>query len=110
MPLRISLPPQRFFTHSTSFQLSVGSNWPAIHCESVVRLPVFGMRPSRLPNDLRFPLSTFNAQDGFPSTSRKVPSVRRGGTARPFFRRSEEHTSELQSHHDLVCRLLLEKK
>src|SRR5947207_15478964 len=26
------------------------------------------------------------------------------------FRRSEEHTSELQSHSDLVCRLLLEKK
>src|SRR5437667_7141489 len=24
--------------------------------------------------------------------------------------RSEEHTSELQSHHDLVCRLLHEKK
>src|SRR5437773_8777563 len=24
--------------------------------------------------------------------------------------RSEEHTSELQSHHELVCRLLLEKK
>src|SRR5437773_6950487 len=24
--------------------------------------------------------------------------------------RSEEHTSELQSHHDLVCRLLLEPK
>src|SRR5437773_9386687 len=28
--------------------------------------------------------------------------------ARPMLR-SEEHTSELQSHHDLVCRLLLEK-
>src|SRR5437667_8494012 len=27
-----------------------------------------------------------------------------------FHARSEEHTSELQSHHDLVCRLLLEKK
>src|SRR5437773_9132452 len=27
-----------------------------------------------------------------------------------IMRRSEEHTSELQSHHDLVCRLLLEKK
>src|SRR5438874_3856912 len=26
------------------------------------------------------------------------------------FRRSEEHTSELQSRRDLVCRLLLEKK
>src|SRR5436190_14050349 len=31
----------------------------------------------------------------------------RDGCAR---RRSEEHTSELQSHSDLVCRLLLEKK
>src|SRR5260221_5372413 len=30
-----------------------------------------------------------------------------GSCARP---RSEEHTSELQSHSDLVCRLLLEKK
>src|SRR6266540_6176413 len=29
---------------------------------------------------------------------------------RPRLARSEEHTSELQSHHDLVCRLLLEKK
>src|SRR5437773_6731823 len=28
----------------------------------------------------------------------------------PAWKRSEEHTSELQSHHDLVCRLLLEKK
>src|SRR5690349_24904395 len=27
-----------------------------------------------------------------------------------FCRRSEEHTSELQSRRDLVCRLLLEKK
>src|SRR5438034_1588093 len=28
----------------------------------------------------------------------------------PLPDRSEEHTSELQSHSDLVCRLLLEKK
>src|SRR5438034_6352759 len=28
----------------------------------------------------------------------------------PPWRGSEEHTSELQSHSDLVCRLLLEKK
>src|SRR5260221_8248152 len=33
------------------------------------------------------------------------PPVGRGARAR-----SEEHTSELQSHSDLVCRLLLEKK
>src|SRR5688572_32550792 len=36
------------------------------------------------------------------------PSRNRGG---PFFsKRSEEHTSELQSQSNLVCRLLLEKK
>src|SRR5215469_8145096 len=34
------------------------------------------------------------------------------GSLRPseFVARSEEHTSELQSRRDLVCRLLLEKK
>src|SRR5947209_8840068 len=31
-------------------------------------------------------------------------------TLQPFHRRSEEHTSELQSRQYLVCRLLLEKK
>src|SRR5260221_9485502 len=31
-------------------------------------------------------------------------------THRQWAKRSEEHTSELQSHSDLVCRLLLEKK
>src|SRR5438132_4674668 len=36
------------------------------------------------------------------------PRVRGGADARRA--RSEEHTSELQSHSDLVCRLLLEKK
>src|SRR5260221_10440415 len=36
---------------------------------------------------------------------------RRGNLAAALQRlRSEEHTSELQSHSDLVCRLLLEKK
>src|SRR2546428_8494673 len=34
----------------------------------------------------------------------------RGGAARGVSNRSEEHTSELQSRSDLVCRLLLEKK
>src|SRR5207237_7773948 len=40
---------------------------------------------------------------------RRIPALdypRRGGTCR----RSEELTSELQSHLNLVCRLLLEKK
>src|SRR5438034_8176389 len=41
------------------------------------------------------------------------PAPRRVGHShhdRPHPARSEEHTSELQSHSDLVCRLLLEKK
>src|SRR6266540_5682559 len=40
-----------------------------------------------------------------PSSPVTGDTVRLTGTVR-----SEEHTSELQSHHDLVCRLLLEKK
>src|SRR5207248_6926425 len=35
----------------------------------------------------------------------RLPTVSNGGKTR-----SEEHTSELQSPYDLVCRLLLEKK
>src|SRR5438034_7060003 len=41
------------------------------------------------------------------------PSADGGQFDTPFHytdARSEEHTSELQSHSDLVCRLLLEKK
>src|SRR5271165_6954914 len=36
--------------------------------------------------------------------------ARDGGAARSARSRSEEHTSELQSRENLVCRLLLEKK
>src|SRR2546428_3363060 len=44
----------------------------------------------------------------------RAPAVRPGGQGSgrvaPGLCRSEEHTSELQSRSDLVCRLLLEKK
>src|SRR5437773_12177516 len=39
-----------------------------------------------------------------------APVRHRPAAGTPRGPRSEEHTSELQSHHDLVCRLLLEKK
>src|SRR5690349_22206617 len=42
------------------------------------------------------------------SSTRRLPEVRSRNSRRPA--RSEEHTSELQSRRDLVCRLLLEKK
>src|SRR5438132_2742115 len=44
-------------------------------------------------------------------TSENVDRVRYVVVSKiPVTGRSEEHTSELQSHSDLVCRLLLEKK
>src|SRR3712207_8908109 len=44
-------------------------------------------------------------------SARRRPRARAGpACGRPGRRRSEEHTSELQSRQYLVCRLLLEKK
>src|SRR5438874_10761670 len=69
----------------------------------------------RPPRSTLFPYTTL-----FRSLWRRLPtpSGRRacpcGWSYNPcsscFARRSEEHTSELQSRRDLVCRLLLEKK
>src|SRR5688572_31563480 len=68
--------------------------------------------PTRRSSDLRparFPRALARQR-----RTRTVVSVRRtlSGSARLFaaVRRSEEHTSELQSQSNLVCRLLLEKK
>src|SRR5882672_8803531 len=45
-----------------------------------------------------------------PATSSCTLKLPAHCSARENHARSEEHTSELQSHSDLVCRLLLEKK
>src|SRR5690625_5668894 len=80
-------------------------------------LPIYGPRPTRSPLwglcALTAP-STNPAWDwqvsatGAGSPSPPPPRPRRRAGRRP--RRSEEHTSELQSRGQLVCRLLLEKK
>src|SRR3982751_7095454 len=63
-------------------------------------------------------LYTLSLHDALPICTRAVASSPppahaatppRSASA-PTARRSEEHTSELQSRSDLVCRLLLEKK
>src|SRR6266581_8453234 len=60
----------------------------------------------RPPRSTLFPYTTlFRSARGGPPGHRQEP--RRPGTDQ---RRSEEHTSELQSPVHLVCRLLLEKK
>src|SRR5947207_10524785 len=48
--------------------------------------------------------------DAIATIARVVHGRRPGDWGLSFGLRSEEHTSELQSHSDLVCRLLLEKK
>src|SRR5690349_23159056 len=59
------------------------------------------------PRSTLFPYTTlFRPPRCTPPPSR--PRLSRRACARA--RRSEEHTSELQSRRDLVCRLLLEKK
>src|SRR5438132_6343452 len=64
----------------------------------------------RPPRSTLFPYTTL-----FRSLSPRTPSKLGSCTTlrvliRQPRKRSEEHTSELQSHSDLVCRLLLEKK
>src|SRR5690349_24122402 len=60
------------------------------------------------PRSTLFPYTTlFRSRSSAASwPTRRTSCARRW----PRCRRSEEHTSELQSRRDLVCRLLLEKK
>src|SRR5260370_31454219 len=62
----------------------------------------------RPPRSTLFPYTTLfrSHRGGGHAGAVRAPSAD-GGAHR---RRSEEHTSELQSHLNLVCRLLLEKK
>src|SRR5207248_9360849 len=53
-------------------------------------------------------LATARAIHGNPSTSSEIKEMFDGITYEKGGARSEEHTSELQSPYDLVCRLLLE--
>src|SRR5438034_8206116 len=77
----------------------------------------------RPPRSTLFPYTTlFRSQYTFESTlalamqaaaEKGIPIVvldRPNPVTGTILERSEEHTSELQSHSDLVCRLLLEKK
>src|SRR5688572_32809669 len=63
----------------------------------------------RPPRSTLFPYTTLFRSPGPARPPRRVASARPPGG--PGTRsRSEEHTSELQSQSNLVCRLLLEKK
>src|SRR5260370_20140420 len=66
----------------------------------------------RPPRSTLFPYTTLFRSKVKRATESAPPVSSLSCTARPRSRqkRSEEHTSELQSHLNLVCRLLLEKK
>src|SRR5438477_772661 len=59
------------------------------------------------PRSTLFPYTTLFRSERGAGVGRRA---RRRAEAHPLAGRSEEHTSELQSHVNLVCRLLLEKK
>src|SRR2546427_8644973 len=72
------------------------------------------VRPRRIPNVCRWFLRSTNSSDRVFSQSligRRTARVSSDHDSRLGKRsaRSEEHTSELQSQSNLVCRLLLEK-
>src|SRR5437667_12639005 len=95
-------------------------------CLSHTHLPFFFLMIRRPPRSTLFPYTTLfrsvAADSVYPSTPVSCPANRSSGSSLAerwavrargeltYALRSEEHTSELQSHHDLVCRLLLEKK
>src|SRR5260221_1944595 len=62
----------------------------------------------RPPRSTLFPYTTLFRSDAHGRRQSSTGDPR--GVRAEGLPRSEEHTSELQSHSDLVCRLLLEKK
>src|SRR5260221_5515423 len=68
----------------------------------------------RPPRSTLFPYTTLFRSPDHEQCPRRGPRAEASlppGRSQPVGHvRSEEHTSELQSHSDLVCRLLLEKK
>src|SRR6185312_17343293 len=89
-----------------------------ILCRAIVLALLHGDAPDFFFNDpATTEIYTLSLHDALPiSISASMPAFESGSTCRRRVvgvvarSRSEEHTSELQSRSDLVCRLLLEKK
>src|SRR5207249_10697773 len=96
-------PPPELYTLSLHVALPISSA-PLPHC-AMVRKPAMGKVAALGWTDAQGRHRRRIAH----RPARGLPAVARGGSP-PLRVRSEEHTSELQSRFDLVCRLLLEKK
>src|SRR5699024_12122633 len=95
--LLLSRPPRppipTLFPYTTLFRSAAAAASTGYSINGILQMDCNPKTPSHTPAS-----STDTFQD-----RRKLPTP-------PARRRSEEHTSELQSRFDLVCRLLLEKK
>src|SRR5260370_6246142 len=94
----------------TTVHRAKGLEWPAVFVPSVTAGRFPNTRAGRpqawlVPRD-HFDAVRYEGSDGDERRLFYVALTR----ARDWLSRSEEHTSELQSHLNLVCRLLLEKK
>src|SRR5438034_6473178 len=67
-------------------------------------------RSTLFPYTTLFRSSVSSTLTTSPASRKKPSAITKSGLRAERIARSEEHTSELQSHSDLVCRLLLEKK
>src|SRR2546422_11338402 len=93
----------------TGLFITSSSSWPSFFFFLMIRRPPRStLFPTRRSSDLAAEARDVDVGRGAADGGR----VRRQGGKRADhpLRRSEEHTSELQSRLHLVCRLLLEKK
>src|SRR2546430_13239770 len=96
MRARTPYPPMRRPVTSTRLMRSIRPE-PPTKCEATQLVRLTMIAP--------------NVADHRPATWKPETSQATSANEMPFTtRRSEEHTSELQSQSNLVCRLLLEKK
>src|SRR5260370_28201487 len=84
-----------------------------MRCELFVSF--FFLMIRRPPRSTLFPYTTLFRSSSYDVTyindsCKNIPYPVRAYTYTMVYVRSEEHTSELQSHLNIVCRLLLEKK
>src|SRR5207247_11281709 len=100
-------PTSCIYTLSLHDALPIWCGRPRSRCGSSVRRTVLTALALWLPKGKQMCLRPRDRRAAYRSCS---PRTTRSMRCLPARFRSEEHTSELQSRVDLVCRLLLEKK
>src|SRR5690606_40217834 len=104
-PESADTPERRLAYYAEQFPLvEVDSTYYSPPAEQTVSLWV-----ARTPPEFTFNIKAFSLLTGHPTRPAAIYKDLRPETDKSSLR-SEEHTSELQSRENLVCRLLLEKK